>query len=281
MDIVSYGDRLRKGHYRVHSVYKRTVNFSPAESSSEDALASLVSRDVGSGPFHIVVSDLEPSDVRSLEIRDRSIVINGIIHPMDAKKRFVSCISSDVFDAGNSTSPERIDENISFLDRYLVMIAPEGSIPYLVSNHPLGSFETNLGANFRQGMELFLAGKHVEATRTIKGLGYGLTPSGDDFLSGLLVSAVISGATDFVETILPLSRGRNSISNSFLACAAEGKMTSTIKELVYSVLYLGKNDIHDCIPDVLRKGETSGIDTVAGLVFGLKNRTTLFRRNET
>ena len=55
MMLLSIGDEVREGTYRLHSCFRRAVNFTDGR-----RLVTLVTPDVGAGPVNIVVRDLTP-----------------------------------------------------------------------------------------------------------------------------------------------------------------------------------------------------------------------------
>ena len=58
MKILSIGDEVREGTYRLHSCFQRAVNFTDGR-----RLVTLVTPDIGAGPVNIVVGDLTPFEL--------------------------------------------------------------------------------------------------------------------------------------------------------------------------------------------------------------------------
>ena len=63
MQVLSIGDRIVEGRHRIHSRFRRAVNF-----VYDRRLVSLVAPDVGAGPINIVVDELRTAGVRALTI---------------------------------------------------------------------------------------------------------------------------------------------------------------------------------------------------------------------
>jgi hypothetical protein len=118
-----------------------------------------------------------------------------------------------------------------------------------------------------------------ESSAPLVGLGIGSTPSGDDFLSGLMLGFryatqhISGGANAFAklvcETILRVVEGQtNPISENQIRYAAHGLTAKSIFGLVAALL--GHEE--GLIPrakEVMEKGATSGEDITVGIVRGI------------
>jgi len=111
------------------------------------------------------------------------------------------------------------------------------------------------------------------------GLGAGLTPSGDDLLSGYLAglwctvrdrSERIKFASNLGKTVIRLSKRTNDISRTYLYHAARGQVSSRLAALAEAICWR-KNPDHllDTAETAMRVGHTSGMDAVTGLLVGL------------
>ncbi|MEG0284854.1 MULTISPECIES: DUF2877 domain-containing protein [Vagococcus] len=109
------------------------------------------------------------------------------------------------------------------------------------------------------------------------GLGHGLTPSGDDVLTGL--SLVINTQSfpnhviqeRFNEVVSELKEGTNFVSQNQLQLSLEGKSLLPILN-VLSAFYEGKSleEIIGLMKVVLTIGSSSGSDILAGILIGLR-----------
>ena len=113
----------------------------------------------------------------------------------------------------------------------------------------------------------------LHAAQILIGLGSGLTPSGDDFIGGMLIVLSAAGASDKAKWLanwtLPIaSTHTNSISFAHLCCAADG-MGSEVLHQMLSALWQAD---HGLILHSLLKldgiGHSSGWDMLAGVVCG-------------
>ena len=100
------------------------------------------------------------------------------------------------------------------------------------------------------------------------GLGIGLTPSGDDFLCGVLAGLLLLGlqdSQDFRHLSAEISRNlakTNAISAAFLRCAMNGQFSEALVTLGSVSFAQSLQMFHDI-------GHSSGADTLCGLYFAL------------
>ena len=113
------------------------------------------------------------------------------------------------------------------------------------------------------------------AAARLVGLGTGLTPSGDDFLCGLLAGYRFSqvnlrfATTMKMELVFLNSEGNNLISNSFLRASYEGKVNAKVRRLMLALGRRDRMELAAAAKAALESGHTSGADFCAGLAFAL------------
>jgi hypothetical protein len=110
------------------------------------------------------------------------------------------------------------------------------------------------------------------AVRRLVGLGPGLTPSGDDFLCGLLASSSFSRhqlAEALEEAALAGIAGTNEISASLLRCAARGLFPRDLRRAAAALAAEDEVGAVLAIRRLCAHGHSSGADTAAGFLFGL------------
>lgn len=139
-------------------------------------------------------------------------------------------------------------------------------------------------SDFAKGVFLAVAQKRMEDARKevleicydkaavtlagMTGLGMGLTPSGDDFLCGVLAGLLFSGQWDHPfaqalrQTISRRLGDTNDISRTFLSCALSCHFSRPVKELP---LASGTTEILSSFGAV---GHSSGFDTLCGIYYG-------------
>jgi hypothetical protein len=114
-----------------------------------------------------------------------------------------------------------------------------------------------------------------EAITKLVGLGPGLTPSGDDFLVGMLVVLSLAGRFDLVaavnQVIRPtLAQGMGPISRLHLAAALYGESSERLHAMVNAVLTGDHDVLESQLILISQVGHCSGWDTLAGAVTVLR-----------
>lgn len=119
------------------------------------------------------------------------------------------------------------------------------------------------------------------AARNMLGLGPGLTPSGDDFLTGLMVtdlawrrrfpSRPTLGAPEMWSRLAGEAFGlTGAISCQQLRLAAGGSSNEVFERVCWRLSGADERVLSD-MPDLARFGATSGLDYLAGVVFALRH----------
>lgn len=268
--IKSYGDRLEMGIYEIHSRFDKAVNF-----YNKNFLVSVVNEKIGSGPLNIVVNNLNLKNVNSLGIDENSIFLNESKFEFDVSKRYVSKIECD------NVNQERMAINLDLLKVCLVECSSPKSLAFLLDDtgkkNFKTSFEKELVKRFESGVTRIFSSDPIAGIKMITGAGFGFTPSGDDFICGLLIALNVAqklyklDLKKRINEIYSVTLSKNSISNAFLLCAKQGLMFERFKDLVLSIMYLGKKEIFESTQSLISVGETSGADIAVGFLMGLKN----------
>jgi Protein of unknown function (DUF2877) len=114
----------------------------------------------------------------------------------------------------------------------------------------------------------------AKACIELLGLGPGLTPSGDDFVGGLLVALRACGhaqvADEIWSSIAPAHGERTSpLSAAHVRAAAEGQGAEAVHEAMVAVLSDEVTDFTPHFAALDRIGHCSGWDAMAGVVVGI------------
>ncbi len=269
-DLISFGNHLRCGTYTLHSKFPAAANF-----FSDGAFAFIVDSRTGAGPLNIVLAGKSPDGVNSLEILNHTL-------RLDAEE--ISLCPSLEYDASihlhQQTDRMTVKRNLGIFERFLVKYSPGKSLAFLVEEQRKAAFTSGfdlaLVKRFEQGVRTLLDGEYRAGAGLLKGLGYGCTPAGDDFLSGFLlalgVCQQLTGADlRHVTGILYHSAvGGNIFVNTFLDCAARGQVSQDFQHLIHAVCEAGEKEIHSSALRVLSHGATSGADQAVGFLLGMK-----------
>jgi hypothetical protein len=131
----------------------------------------------------------------------------------------------------------------------------------------------------------------AEAAEKIIGFGQGLTPSMDDFISGLMVSLIYLGSFYKLDTSQIynfnkelISKGINKttkVSSEMLKHSCVGETNEAVRELMQVLLHvIDREKIIMALIKTINFGETSGSDTALGIYVGCKILTNLNYRRE-
>jgi len=123
-----------------------------------------------------------------------------------------------------------------------------------------------------EAIDRWLAGNTLgnEATQLI-GLGPGLTPSGDDYLGGVLVALRWLGRGAHADSLWRwleprLQTRTGAVSAAHLAAAASGQVHEALHDVLENLSAWHAPDLHPSLARLDAVGHTSGWDALAGIV---------------
>ncbi len=260
--------------------------------SLETGLLCVTRADVDPGPFSVMTSAPRHTDFRTFglavnqmaQLEDRRIVVSGWLEvdlsaaeqwspdpcpefpdPLLIARglgRLRQCLPSDIIGTG--------------LGGYLVegYCAEDGDRVGLAAKAPI------LAA--REFVAMVVSGKqsHCEWAKRLIGLGPGLTPSGDDFLGGLLIALHVLGAHDAARSLWTAIRAdaraaTNPISFAFLSAAAKGRGGASLHTTIAAIMT--GDDPTAGLARLMRLGHSSGWDALVGVATVLEAFTRLRR----
>jgi len=268
MNIIDFGSCISSGKYILHSSFQNVHNY-----SSNQDLISLVMPSIGSGPNNIVLTNIPEKPLKNIVVNSSEIQFGN----------HIISIKQDIF---SEELDIYIADPIQLFEKNQVIIA---KIPTFVAHNSLAfllysGLETNLESNFKTSFEkAFL--KHVkfavegfslnslpDVTSKMKGLGFGLTPSGDDFNCGMLYGLNylnIILEIDLKETIEEVYKnglGKNLISNTFLKFASLNEYYEKFYNLLKALKSGSDEEIINNAIKVTQAGHSSGSDMLTGFL---------------
>lgn len=268
--LLCYGDCIGPGEYTLHSRFRRASNFLCGEN-----LISVVDETIGGGPFNLVVDDYDSLTSDPVLIRQDSIQINDAQFIWDGTLRYDSSI-----DTLPQIDPQWFQENLGQCKNILKNLAPSRSLAFLFDEPRLSntenSFESALRKRFFEGTRMIAEDKILEGVRILKGIGFGLTPSGDDLISGLLIALNVrklirrENLQSLIEDIFDAVKNSNPLSLAFIRSAKDGRPFEKLKCLISSLLGSDTEELVRRMSDLLTVGATSGADIAVGLIIGLE-----------
>ena len=176
--------------------------------------------------------------------------------------------------------PAKFKPNLRVFEKLLLASAPARSIAFLIDECGLrtfaSAFEKELALRLGAGVARLAHGDLEGGAAGIRGLGYGLTPSGDDFLAGFLLgmrALEMAAAMDLAaerHAVREAARGANPFSEVMLRSAAEGRSFERASSLIQALFEGAEADVERHARRLFAVGASSGADLGVGLLFALK-----------
>ena len=271
----------------MHSVYEGATNI-----LFPTGIVSVVARSIGRGPLNVVLATNHVDFSQVVSKGDKARAGGNLLYagpalciyleraglfgpPARFRKQPLNCyfVRRNVETAQNLIlAVGRLEGLGTLANPTLMMSRTEGSNPFVP---PARRSALGFMRAFRQGNALGA----IAAAKGLLGLGIGLTPSGDDLLSGLLVALVLGRRNGFdqstvvdqiAEGVAESSRGRTTpLSQDYIQQAAAGRANEAVLRFVED-LYTGtRGNLSRSMADLIGYGATSGTDIAAGAILGV------------
>ncbi len=221
-----------------------------------DELAAVLVKDIKEmGPYGILLSDIP----RSIEVGSEAVLNGGELVIGD----FRIDISAAPLWTTNGITVKTLSQGLlNFMTNKLKELS---SIHYAALMRP----EELSNAVYRKIGLALLSGR-ASALNDIVGLGYGMTPSGDDaivgFMSAVRGHAIVeSGAFDRI------SARTTTLSALAVKCAAAGEIPWRLASLIGAVNLSDERKIALAINELSKAGHSSGLDMLTGFLAGYRS----------
>jgi hypothetical protein len=270
MNVRNIGDRVLDGTYEVHSRFERAVNL-----TCGDRLVSVVTESVGAGPINVVVDGRVLPFLGGLVVDGRAVLLGGRWHRLSDDRVYRSKLELRSVDAA------AIRGRLPVLRHLIVSMSPSKSLAFLLDRRRLRDFrpgfERAVADRIARATETIFGGDLVGGVRAVCGCGFGLTPSGDDFVCGLLVGLNLvarareSDVSDRARLVFETARSGRALTDTFLSLARDGLVSESVKDLVRA---LGEGDdgfLTLRTERVLSTGATSGADFAVGFLMTVEH----------
>lgn len=266
MQLLGFGDSIAPGIYKLHSAFDNAVNFTRGHTV---ITAVTPEPGAGSGPVNMVLDTIEPLKTAL----GMAVTLDTFAFPtaMFRKTPDQKYNSSLAMPGGGY---KRITLRLPEIKKHYLKHAPAQSLAVLFD----AARESNFTTAFETGF-LTRAKEHFTKTNLLgfKGLGTGLTPAGDDFITGVLCGYGVAAACGMPNTarraeILKAALGGNALSNTFLQCSAQGKYFARFKKLIETAADPDSPALEPAVTAAVNFGNTSGADTLAGLLCYFEGR---------
>jgi len=264
MEILSVGDDVKSGIYILHSTFEKVKNF-----VSSDRLISVVSSQVGAGPNLIISDYFLTRSFKQITVKDNKLFFGEFEYDFDNGIKYSSNLHIQKIDYDFfryvSEIPQRYSDLLDFDSLFFLL--KEKYFPKTV-------FQKNFFQYAYDNTRDLSIENISNVVAKMKGLGIGLTPSGDDFNAGIIYALHIikifikKDLSDIIETCYQNSLGKNKISNAFLYYSYKNMYFSDFKNFLNN---LGKYECGYYLQKLLSHGHTSGSDLLAGFILTIKN----------
>lgn len=250
----------------VHSVFERVVNlqsaggdlFTVAAAGVDDAPDTAVA----DGP--LAVAGVAPGDLVQAGA-DRLTIAGAIDMALGGARSWRAVLPAYPAHEG------RLRRNLDLVQQVLAQRWLHGAC-----TSALGRELDALLAHRRDLLCAALAAGDLDAAcrhgQAMVGLGPGLTPSGDDFLAGLMAVLHLPGGPGMalrdvgVRMVHGAERRTNAISVAMLRAASEGRVRDCVIVLLRELVVGDPHGLDGALASVLAIGSTSGSDLAAGIV---------------
>ena len=251
---------------------------------------------LGSGPLNVLCRMPEPMDWEAVGLTTASSVVSDGTTVRVAERFVFSLSGAQIWRPEGRSAPWQaaavmasLAELAGEVRRWPARGGLQAVVPMVIGEAPASAAAVHAAdplirmamdgiEPLRHWLERRLAGGiastsfPVLALDALLGLGPGLTPSGDDFLGGVLVALRHLGAPDVAGAVavelLPRSRQRtNEISHAHLAAAAGGEALAPLHDILAGLGIAGAFRGGACLAAIDAIGHTSGWDALAGVTF--------------
>lgn len=262
----------------VHSTFNRTFNIKCFENGDLYTIACC-KLDNGPNTLIIDVDNMKPMDI---EVNDRVRVEKNLLYIGD--KHTISIDKAAKWESTLPTYPGNVEIlklNLMKMKEYINIHGVGGGIKKNVITQNL--FDAEVSNMLEKRTLLLLNGllndrisSALPHAVSLVGLGPGLTPSGDDFLTGLFTIFNMKNSPfypyrSFCEDVLKKAKTlTNDISYMTLKKAAIGKVRESIISLLNSLLVEDDEDLFLSLNKLLNIGSSSGTDIALGIIFGME-----------
>jgi len=262
------GDLVADGTYRVHSRFRRAVNLSDGR-----RVLSVVAAGVDAGPATLVVDRLHAGSPETVHVAGSSVTIDGLPVAITDAASYDSTFYVRAADA------RVVRRNLSVLSLLIAERAPVESLAFLLNPGRVEllrpGFERTYARHMSHCARDIFHGDMLRGVERARGCGFGLTPSGDDLMVGILVAMRFleqTGGRDLSEVRADVERTARTgslLGDSFLAFAARGRVCESMRSLVTALALGSSGDVASAFDRISSVGATSGVDAASGLCLGV------------
>lgn len=274
-DGINYLKSNRGRNLRVHSVFHKAINLI----DENQHLLTLLDNSRDQGPnsiqlaFDSRLSTLLPGDLVEVLPRGLSFLRSGLYLDIDGLKPVNLTLQLRQI----CQDPDEIARRFDKLKQCIIMEgSQDGLAPLIDASLPTNNYTQFVGHKLNE-LLAWLNTDQVTKFRNglsgILGFGPGLTPSTDDFLVGLTLSAyVLNKHYDdpmykvLLNDLPKISLGKTTtISEEMIRLATQGKVSHSYKALITGLYGRTPGNIPQLVRQVIKTGASSGTDFLFGV----------------
>ena len=281
--VLSIGDSIQCGELKSHSIFERVVNFEYIKRSN--FLVTICKESIGKGPFNLIVDD---STFDQIKTSQEISILNNELKFGEHSLLFSDneIYKSEILDLTSGVNLDSYDRNrFVFGDKIFYFSKGRSKIEFLLAGlsteESNSSFDQAFQNHFLEGVMKLFSEDFTDGVKKLRGVGVGLTPTGDDYLSGFMLGIwlthllyrrqTVTELDKILSTIFSEAIGENMISNSALYAAKSGLVTEKMKALILALGSEGFDSKIDFIlSDLCDVGHSSGVDTLIGFFMTLR-----------
>ncbi|HHS97971.1 MAG TPA: DUF2877 domain-containing protein [Chloroflexi bacterium] len=272
----SVWERLQRGPApaRVLAVFERACDLVTANGE----VIGLVVPEVGEGPLNVVVEGRHgPFDGlqagMSAQVSPRSIAVGPLRVDLSTASIWEPRPEWETLRAHRSAiealfpTVRELALREAWGENWLALLLPSPTPPSPLQGAVLARVRDGL-RRLQEGWEGNLQAVRAGAAR-LAGLGGGLTPSGDDFLTGVMLRAWLThpDPATFCQTVVEAAApATHALSAAFLRAAARGECNIAWHHLLAVLTEGNEEAIPPALQEVLSYGASSGADALAGFL---------------
>ena len=263
LNITAFGDCLLPGTYQFHSGFEHIDNFV----NTDGDFVSIASDISYLAPNSLIINNFESGKYSQIEVNDTVLKIDKQNYVLNNELRHSSGFIYP--EIGNADLEQRVKDFIKFyapafpVKSLFFLLYPENTI------HFISAFEKAYVQQMTYAYALFQSDLY-KSINEFKSRGSGLTPSGDDFIAGVLFGI------DFLEMkhradysnlkthIYTLNKTNNLFSCNMLRLAYQAKYYKRLQDFLNAFFYLPLKDVNAAFEQLIAVGDTSGADLLTG-----------------
>lgn len=278
----------------IYSVYSKAINLI----TSDNLFFTLLSNEKPLSPNSIQLNEkidflyLEINKENKFFISNKNLTINDLTIDLNSAK----LIDLKPNFKYKKDKVNNIIEKLKTIEKYIYKYGKHDGIAPIIFN--LNNNKLNLYSDFKMDLNqytIFIFNRLLnflevianyrlndinESVRKVIGFGPGLTPSVDDFISGIMISLIyladyfnlnFEKILSLNKKILNASKNRTTrISEEMLIKSSYGETSENIRDFLIAILSCNKFNILERFNKVINFGDTSGTDTLCGIYIGFR-----------